>query len=153
MNEIFVICLMLFMHIIDDYVLQAPCLCDLKQKSFWEKNAPQPLYRYDYIVALLMHAFSWSFMVMLPIAIALGFNIDTNFIIMLGANTLFHALIDDLIAEINRLNNLVSSKDTEVQNLKAQVIALQNNLRAEFGNWFDQKMIEFEDKFVKKTNN
>ncbi len=65
----------------------------------------------------------------------------------------YDGLIDDLIAEINRLNNLVSSKDTEVQNLKAQVIALQNNLRAEFGAWFDQKMIEFEDKFVKKTNN
>jgi predicted nucleic acid-binding Zn-ribbon protein len=65
----------------------------------------------------------------------------------------YDGLIDDLVAEINRLNNLISSKDTEVQNLKAQVIALQNNLRAEFGAWFDQKMDEFEDKFVKKTNN
>ena len=65
----------------------------------------------------------------------------------------YNKLIDDLVAEINRLNNLVSSKDTEVQTLKSQVITLQNNLRAEFGNWFDQKMIEFEDKFVKKTNN
>lgn len=65
----------------------------------------------------------------------------------------YDALIDDLVAEINRLNNLISSKDTEVQNLKAQVIALQNNLKAEFGAWFDQKMDEFEDKFVKKTNN
>ena len=65
----------------------------------------------------------------------------------------YDGLIDDLIAEINRLNNLISSKDTEVQNLKTQVIALQNNLRAEFGAWFDQKMDEFEDTFVKKTNN
>ena len=65
----------------------------------------------------------------------------------------YNKLIDDLVAEINRLNNLVSSKDTEVQPLKSQVITVQNNLRAVFGNWFDQKMIEFEDKFVKKTNN
>ena len=65
----------------------------------------------------------------------------------------YDGLIDDLVAEINRLNNLVSSKDTEVQNLKAQVRALQDNLRSYFSAWFDQKMNEFENEFVKKTNN
>ena len=65
----------------------------------------------------------------------------------------YNKLIDDLVAEINRLNKLVSSKDTEIQNLRTQIISLQNNLRAEFGAWFDQKMNEFEDTFVKKTNN
>ena len=75
----FIFTAMIFLHIIDDYVLQAPCLCDLKQKSFWEKNAPQTMYKNDYIIALIMHAFSWSFMIMLPIAVAKGFNIDINF--------------------------------------------------------------------------
>ena len=65
----------------------------------------------------------------------------------------YNKLIDDLVAEINRLNKLVSSKDTEIQNLRTQIISLQNNFRAEFGAWFDQKMNEFEDTFVKKTNN
>ena len=36
----FILALMIFLHIIDDYVLQAPRLSSLKQKSFWEKNAP-----------------------------------------------------------------------------------------------------------------
>ena len=65
----------------------------------------------------------------------------------------YDGLIDDLVAEINRLNNLVSSKDAEVQNLRSQMAVLQNDLRAYFSAWFDQKMNEFENEFVKKTNN
>ena len=64
----------------------------------------------------------------------------------------YNKLIDDLVTEINRLNNLVSSKDTEIQNLRTQLISLQNNLRAEFSAWFGQKMDEFENTFEKKTN-
>lgn len=94
----FIFAAMVFLHIIDDYVLQAPCLCNLKQKSFWEKNAPEKLYKYDYLVALLMHAFSWSFMIMLPIAVVKGFNVDINFFLMLIINTAFHAGVDDLKA-------------------------------------------------------
>lgn len=72
MNEIILVLVsMIFCHIIDDYVLQAPCLCNLKQKSWWEKNAPDQKYRHDYLVGLLMHSISWAFMVMLPIIIAL----------------------------------------------------------------------------------
>ena len=95
------------MHVLDDYVLQAPCLCDLKQKSFWEKNAPQPLYKNDYIVALFMHALSWSFMIMLPIAVKLNFNVDINFAAILAINTMFHALVDDLKANKYRINLIV----------------------------------------------
>lgn len=54
----------IFCHIVDDYYLQG-WLASAKQKSWWEKNAPDKLYRYDYIVALFMHSFSWSFMIML----------------------------------------------------------------------------------------
>ena len=59
MSIYFILSAMIFLHIIDDYCLQAPCLCDLKQKSFWEKNAPQKLYKNDYLCALLMHSLSW----------------------------------------------------------------------------------------------
>ena len=104
MSNIFILCAMIFLHILDDYVLQAPCLCNLKQKSFWEKNAPQALYKNDYLAALIMHAFSWSFMIMLPIAIKLSFNVDINFGAMLIVNTMFHALVDDLKANKYRIN-------------------------------------------------
>ena len=104
MNSIFVICLMLFMHVLDDYVLQAPCLCNLKQKSFWEKNAPEKSYRFDYIVALIMHAFSWSFMIMLPIAISQGFDVNWVFGLMLVINIAVHAFVDNLKANVKVIN-------------------------------------------------
>ena len=104
MSNIFILLTMIFLHIIDDYVLQAPCLCDLKQKSFWEKNAPDEQYKFDYIVALVMHAFSWSFMIMLPCAFALNFNVGFGFAGMLVFNTIFHAFIDDLKANRKMIN-------------------------------------------------
>mgnify|MGYP003311880175 CR=1 FL=1 len=100
----FILATMIFLHIIDDYVLQAPCLCDLKQKSFWEKNAPDKLYRFDYIIALIMHAFSWSFMIMLPIAIAINFDVGATFIGTLIFNTIMHAITDDLKANKKVIN-------------------------------------------------
>lgn len=65
----------------------------------------------------------------------------------------YNKLIDDLVTEINRLNNLVSSKDKEIQNLSNQLTSLKTNLKADFSTWFDQKMSKFEETFVKKTNN
>jgi hypothetical protein len=95
---------MLFMHVLDDYVLQAPCLCSLKQKSFWEKNAPEEQYKKDYIVALIMHSLSWSFMIMLPIALALDFEVGCGFLFFMIFNTVFHAVIDHLKANIKVIN-------------------------------------------------
>ena len=65
----------------------------------------------------------------------------------------YNKLIADLVTEINRLNNLVSSKDKEIQDLRTQLTSLEKNLKADFSAWFKQKMDEFEDTFVKKTNN
>lgn len=104
MSIYFILASMIFLHIIDDYCLQAPCLCDLKQKSFWEKNAPQKLYKNDYLCALLMHGLSWSFMIMLPIAAAINFNVDINFFLMFIINAVFHAAVDDLKANKYRIN-------------------------------------------------
>ena len=104
MSTWFILATMIFLHIIDDYVLQVPCLCNLKQKSFWEKNAPQKIYENDYICALFMHGLSWSFMIMLPIAVALNFNVDINFFCMFIINAVFHAAIDDLKANKYSIN-------------------------------------------------
>lgn len=88
---------MIFCHIVDDYYLQG-FLSSAKQKKFWKENAPQPLYKYDYIWALIMHAFSWSFMIMLPIAFYMQFNVDLVFLVILVLNMSIHALIDNLKA-------------------------------------------------------
>lgn len=100
----FILAAMIFLHIIDDYVLQAPCLCNLKQKSWWEQHAPGKLYENDYLCALFMHGLSWSFMIMLPIAVALKFNVDINFFLMFIINAVFHAAIDGLKANKFRIN-------------------------------------------------
>ena len=104
MSNIFVICLMLFMHVLDDYVLQAPCLCNLKQRDFWKKNAPEEQYKKDYIVALIMHSLSWSFMIMLPIALALDFNVGWGFVYWFVFNTALHAITDHLKANVKVIN-------------------------------------------------
>ena len=53
-----------------------------------------------------MHGLSWSFMIMLPIAVAINFNVDINFFLMFIINAVFHAAIDDLKANKYRINLL-----------------------------------------------
>ena len=104
MNIWFVLLLMIFLHIVDDYKLQAGVLNNLKQKKFWEENAPDELYKYDYIWALIMHSFSWSFMIMLPFAYILNFYLNIPFIITFVLNLITHAIIDDLKANRHAIN-------------------------------------------------
>ena len=93
MNTAFILLLMIFCHIVDDYYLQG-WLASAKQKKWWEENAPNKLYKYDYIWALIMHSFSWAFMIMLPIAYVYNFKIDVSFIVCLIANLIIHAGTD-----------------------------------------------------------
>lgn len=95
---------MFFMHVYDDFCLQG-ILADMKQKQWWRKH-PQydDMYRNDYIVALIAHAFGWSFAIMLPLAIAIQFKLTTVFYICFIANVVLHAVIDDLKANKYVLN-------------------------------------------------
>lgn len=104
MSKIFIVLWMIFFHIADDYYLQG-WLASAKQKSWWEKNSPDELYKKDYIWALIMHAFSWTFMIMLPIAYRMRFNVTAAFIMMFIINWAIHAIVDDLKAN-KHLTNL-----------------------------------------------
>ena len=95
--NLFIILAMIFCHIVDDYYLQG-WLASAKQKKWWEENAPQKLYNHDYIMALIMHSMSWSFMIMLPIAISMSFNVSMLFVIVFLLNAVIHALVDNLKA-------------------------------------------------------
>ena len=91
---------MLFLHIVDDYYLQG-ILAQMKQKSWWEKNAPDELYKNDYKIALLEHAFSWTFMIMLPIALFMMYSREyfvVPYSICFVINWVIHAIVDDLKA-------------------------------------------------------
>ena len=95
MNTVFVILWMIFFHIVDDFYIQPVWLSSGKQKSWWEKNAPDKLYRYDYIMALIMHSISWAFMIMLPIAYYQGFAVGIDFIVVFVINIAIHAFTDN----------------------------------------------------------
>ena len=103
MSKLFVIALMIFCHIVDDYYLQG-ILASMKQRSWWEENYPQKLYKYDYIMALVTHAISWAFMIMLPIAVYMSFRPTNFFFVMLVINSVIHALVDDLKANKHKIN-------------------------------------------------
>lgn len=102
--EYFVFVAMVFCHVVDDYVLQAPCLCDLKQKSWWSKNAPARKYENDYMMALLMHSASWAFMISLPAAIYSWKYLGPWYLTTFCINTSIHYVVDDLKANRGKLN-------------------------------------------------
>ena len=112
MSVIFIFLAMLFCHVVDDYYLQG-WLASAKQKKWWRENATLEMYKNDYIVALIMHSLSWSFMIMLPIAISMSFNVDSRFLIIFLINIFTHAITDN--AKANRLAiNLVQDQSVHI---------------------------------------
>lgn len=103
MSIFFVFLAMIFCHIVDDYYLQG-WLASAKQKSYWEQNAPDELYKNDYKMALAMHAMSWAFMIMLPIAIYFKFDIGIPYVLLWAFNAACHSYIDDAKANRKTIN-------------------------------------------------
>ena len=97
---------MLFLHIVDDYYSQG-ILAQLKQRDWWKCNASDSKYANDYIMALIEHGFSWTFMIFLPMFTAHFFGVQLNekFIIALFCfNWGLHIIIDDLKANQLKIN-------------------------------------------------
>ena len=103
MKNSYIYWVMIFMHIVDDFYLQG-WLASAKQKEWWKKNAPEKLYRYDYVIALMFHSFSWTFMVMLPIAFIIQFEVNGIFVFLFAGNLLIHAIVDNLKANAKTIN-------------------------------------------------
>lgn len=100
---ILILLAMIFCHIVDDYYLQG-ILASMKQKSWWEQNHPEPMYQYDYMVALIVHSFSWAFSIMFVPTIYLIFIGGVwNPFLFLG-NIVIHAYVDDLKANKKKIN-------------------------------------------------
>lgn len=99
-----VLLLMIFMHIVDDYYLQG-WLANGKQKLWWKSLSNySDKYKYDYIVALFMHSFSWSFMIMTPILFFNHFDVSIIFYIAFFTNVLIHGFVDNLKANKFKIN-------------------------------------------------
>lgn len=97
---------MIFCHIVEDYGMQG-ILASMKQKAWWMEHAPDRLYQYDYVPALIEHAFEWSCMTLMP---AFMWCVLTNtnkydiIVIMVLINTIVHAIIDHLKANKKMIN-------------------------------------------------
>lgn len=98
---VYVFLTMILLHIIDDFVLQPICLSKLKQKSFWEPYVKDDeKYKFDYKVALVIHALSWAIMIHLPLMVIGVGEYSILFSVIL--NIIIHAWIDD--EKANKLN-------------------------------------------------
>lgn len=104
--NLFILLSMIFCHIVDDYYLQG-WLASAKQKKYWRDNAPQKMYKYDYIVALIMHSMSWAFMIMLPIALTVSFDVSISFIVAFVINVIIHAITDNAKANWFKINLII----------------------------------------------
>lgn len=105
-NTIFIVIITsFFLHIVDDFYLQE-ILMSIKQKEWWEEHYNDKLYQHDYIVALLIHSMSWSFMVHLPTLIYLYLNNQNLnfFCFSLIWQSLCHALVDHVKANRHTIN-------------------------------------------------
>ena len=109
MYKILLLLAMIFLHIVDDYYLQG-WLASAKQKSYWEQNASDKLYKYDYIMALFMHSFSWAFMIMIvPSVYSLITTSDISnaslaIALVFLTNLCIHMTIDNAKANLKKIN-------------------------------------------------
>ena len=109
MYKILLLLTMIFLHIVDDYYLQG-WLASAKQKSYWEQNAPDKLYKHDYIMALFMHSFSWAFMIMVVPSVYTLIN-TTNIdnaslaiVLVFLTNLCVHMVVDNSKANLKKIN-------------------------------------------------
>lgn len=106
MKYAIILLFMIFLHVVDDYYLQG-ILASMKQKSWWLKNSEyNDKYKNDYVVALIMHSFSWTFMVMFPVLIYLILfrNITWTFLYLFAVNLFCHAYTDNEKANKKTIN-------------------------------------------------
>ena len=110
MNYIFILFAMFFFHIFDDYYLQG-ILAQMKQKSWWiNQKEYNSFYKYDYLVALIMHSFSWSFMIHLPIIIYYymnNINISVVYLILIIIQMIIHIIVDNAKANTKSINLVI----------------------------------------------
>jgi len=110
MRFAFLLVCCIWCHIIDDYVLQG-CLASMKQKSWWAEKVndlDSTMYKHDYLIALAMHAMSWSFSIMVPIIIAKPFCFSF-YVVAFCVNSLVHGLVDHAKANM-KLISLVTDQ-------------------------------------------
>lgn len=128
MYSILLLLAMIFLHIVDDYYLQG-WLASAKQKSYWEQNAPDELYKCDYIMALFMHSFSWAFMIMVVPSVYTLIttsninNVSFAIALIFFANLCIHMVTDNAKANLKKIN-LVQDQLTHLAQIAVTWVSL-----------------------------
>lgn len=120
---------MLFLNIVDDYYMQG-ILAKMKQKTWWN-NQPY-LYRNDWIIALIEHAFSWTFMILLPIAadiIIKGNLHNFYYLIAFAINMVIHAIVDNAKANLLKISLVTDQCIHIIQIIVTWLLYIINNLK------------------------
>ncbi len=98
---------MFFLHIVDDYYLQG-ILAQMKQRCWWQEHVPDEQYKNDYVMALIEHGFSWTFMIHIPFFLMVifgGYQIHWTFpVFTFFWNWICHSIIDHMKANIGCIN-------------------------------------------------
>lgn len=113
-GKILLLFFIIFAHIIDDYYLQG-ILAKMKQKEWWEQLPNyNSFYKYDYIVALIVHGFSWSMSIHIPIMVyEYYFMHNTSpkiwFLIIhsIIVHSVLHAWVDNIKANEKDINLII----------------------------------------------
>lgn len=107
MTKVLLLLAMLYAHIMDDYRHQG-ILASMKQRSWWKENAPDEMYKRDYLMALYEHAFSWAVAVHIPVVaywIIRGYATNwVTFLILFVTMWLVHASVDNEKANRHTIN-------------------------------------------------
>ena len=119
--KLFILLSMIFCHIVDDYYLQG-ILANLKQEKWWKENAPQKMYEKDYLVALFMHGFSWSFMIHLPLTVCV-FIFDFERYIIIAVSCLCHAVLHAFVDHLKANKGILNLVQDQLIHL-AQIIII-----------------------------
>ncbi len=121
-NKLFVLILMIFLHVIEDFHLQG-ILASMKQIKWWEQQLDSEYlsrYAYDWVLALIVHSFEWAFIIMVPIFLVHGFNLLMLMVIILNIGV--HFVVDHFKCNRLRINLIVDQSIHIVQILLTWVI-------------------------------
>lgn len=105
---IIVLIAMIAIHI--KYDFKQGLLAEFKQKSWWKKEFPdKDWYKMEWVLPLLLHGFLWTTLIMIPPTLYLYYIGDDRmptvvYVMIFLGNTLIHALVDHLKANIRELN-------------------------------------------------
>ena len=123
LTKLVLFAVMLEAHIIVDFHMQG-ILAKLKQESEW-LNHPEykEMYKNDWAIAMWLHAFEWTFVVMLPLAYLHHWEITNVFAICFVVNMVVHAATDHLKANMRDIS-LVADQTIHIIQILAMMYFL-----------------------------